>query len=363
MWMLFLGELRRRWVEVALGAGAVALVVAALVAHRAVTASAGEAIHGLAHDLGRNILVVPEGMDLAAYHGQRYGAETLPADAPAALRGSRVAQHLRMVEPVLLGNVQAPGGPVVIQGREAPWPDLGDLQPAVLGTAAARALGAAPDGVFRLGGEGFRVLDVIDAPPDGLEAGVFVPLAAAQRVLGRPGALSAIRLGGCWCKIDVAALAGEVEKVVPGARALTAAGVVAAQTGSVEVMRRYSGALHATGLLVVALVVGALVASQARRRSRELGLLVAVGAPPRALAGLFAAQAALGGAAGGVLGWAAAIPLTGWLGAEVLGAPLPAPAGLLLPAVALAAGVSALAAAVPALRATSLDPTVVLRES
>ena len=41
-----------------------------------------------------------------------------------------------------------------------------------------------------------------------------MPLAAAQRVLGRPGELSALRLGGCWCRIDVATLAGEVEKLV-----------------------------------------------------------------------------------------------------------------------------------------------------
>ena len=39
MWMLFVGEMRRRWLEYALGAAAVALVVAALVTQRAVTAT------------------------------------------------------------------------------------------------------------------------------------------------------------------------------------------------------------------------------------------------------------------------------------------------------------------------------------
>ena len=39
------------------------------------------------------------------------------------------------------------------------------------------------------------------------------------------------------------------------------------------------------------------------------------------------------------------------------------PAGLLLPAAGIAALVSAVAAFIPAARASSLDPTVVLRES
>jgi putative ABC transport system permease protein len=192
---------------------------------------------------------------------------------------------------------------------------------------------------------------------------VFMPLAAAQRVLGRPGELSALRLGGCWCRIDVATLAGEVEKIVPGARAVTVAGMVKAQKGSVDTMQRYSSVLHLTGITAIALVIGSLVASQARRRAREIGLLVAVGARPRALAALLTLQAAVAGAVGGLAGWALATPISREVGASLLGNALAPPTSLLVPAVALAALVSAAAAFVPAARATALDPTVVLRES
>jgi putative ABC transport system permease protein len=363
MWMLFIGELRRRWLEYALGALAIALVVAAVVSHRAVTTSAESAVHDLAHRLGRNMLVVPATADLAAFHDQRYGREGLPDTVPDTLRASELAQHIRSVEARVYGNVELAGGGVVVLGQDLGWPPLGDVEPAVLGPEAARLLGVGPGGTFKLGQQVFSVVQVADAPPDGLDAGVFMPLATAQRVLGRPGELSALRLGGCWCRIDVATLAGEVEKLLPGARAVTVAGMVQAQKGSVATMQRYSGVLHATGVLVVALVIGALVASQARRRTRELGLLVAIGAPPRGLAALFTLQASIAGAVGGVVGWAAAIPITRRLGAAVLGSPLAPSSDLLLPAAALAAIVSAVAALVPAARATSLDPTVVLRES
>lgn len=364
MWMLFIGDLRRRWAEYALGAAAVALVVAALVAHRAVTSSAEEAVHELAHRLGRNMLVVPAATDLAAFYDQRFGPEALPDTFPDTIRSSHLAPHVRSIEARLYGNVEAgAGSAVIVVGEDLAWPSLGEVEPAILGPAAARALGAGPGGTFSLGAQRFAVLQVADAPPDGLDGAVLMPLAAAQRLLGRPGELSALRLGGCWCRIDVATLAGEVEKLGPGARAVTVAGMVNAQKGSVGTMQRYSTVLHLAGLALVALVIGALAASQARRRAGELGLLVAIGAPPRALAALFTAQAAIAGAVGGAVGWALAAPLTRQLGASLLGSPLAPPAGMLVPAVALAALVSAFAAFLPASRASALDPTIVLRES
>ena len=98
MWMIFFGDLRRRWAEYALGAAAVALVVAALVTHRAVTASAEVSVHELAHRLGRNMLVVPASTDLAAFHAQRYGPDALPDTFPDTIRSSRVAQHVQSIE-------------------------------------------------------------------------------------------------------------------------------------------------------------------------------------------------------------------------------------------------------------------------
>lgn len=363
MWMLFIGELRRRWLEYALGAGAIALVVAALVANRAVTASAEGAVHELAHRLGRNMLVVPAEADLAAFHAQRFGPETLPSTAPETLQSSPIGEHLRSIEARLYGEAEVNGAAVTVVGQDLGWPALGDLEPVVLGPEAARVTGLAAGQAFRIGSAGFSVLQVADAASDGLDRAVFMPLAAAQRLLGKPGRLSALRLGGCWCRIDVATLAGEVEQILPGSRAITVAGMVKAQQGSVATMQRYSGVLELAGLGLVAAVVATLIASQARRRTRELGLLVAIGAPPGRVAWMLTLQAVLVGAVGGLAGWLAAVPLTRRLGEAFLGAALAPPAGMLLPALGLTAAVAALAASIPARRAAALDPTVALKES
>lgn len=363
MWMLLLGDLRRRWVEYLLGALAVALVTAALVTNRAVTASAERSVHDLAHRLGGNMLVVPASTDLAAFHDHRFGAEALPAAAPEILRASAAGPHLRSIEARLYGTVAVNGAGVTVVGQDLGWPALGDLEPAMLGPEAARRTGLSTGQTFRAGEITFSVVRVADVVPDGLDEAVFMPVGAAQQLLGRPGQLSALRLGGCWCSIDVATLAGDVEKLLPGTRAITVAGMVKAQKGSVATMERYSGVLNVAGIGIVGAIVATLIASQTRRRVRELGLLTAIGAPPDRLAWMLTLQGVAVGAAGALAGWVAAIPLTQRLASALLGSALVPPPGLLLPAIAIVAIVSGVAASIPSRRAAALDPTVVLRES
>jgi hypothetical protein len=362
---LIVAELRRRWLEYLLATVAIASVVAVLVAHRAVTKSAESSVHDLAHRLGKNMLVVPASADLEAFYAGRYGPEALPDSLKGAIAASPLAQHVRGMQLRLYGEVEARGGPALVVGDDGFSPTAAALipTPAVLGSAAARRLGVGRGDVFELGGRPLSVLEVADPAPDGLDHGVFVPLAVGQLLLKRPGEISAARLAGCWCSIDVAALGTEVERLIPGARAITVAGMVAAQKGSVAEMNRWSGPMYAAGAVLVAGLVAALVASQARRRTKELGLLVAIGAPPGSVALTFVAQSVALGALAGALGWALAIPASRWISERIVGSAVSPPPGLFWTAVGLAAVVSAVASAIPALHAAGKDPTVVLRES
>ncbi len=341
----------------------VGLVVSALIAQRAISSSAEKSVHDLAHRLGRNMLVLPASTDLAAFYGHRYGAESLPDGAPATIRSSPISQHVQSIEARLYGNVKLAGAPALVVGQDFSWPALPDQEPAVLGAVLARRTGLAPGATFKLGEVSFQVLDVTATPPDGLDTAIFMPLQAAQRALGRSGQLSAMRLGGCWCSIDVATLGREIEKLLPGTRAITVAGLVQAQKGSIETVQRYSSVLSVTGFAIIAAVVGILTASRVRRRARELGLLAAIGASPTGLTGLWVIEAALVGALGALAGWLGAAPLARQVGARALGGALEVPADMLLPHLLIAAAVCAVAALIPASRAATRDPTVVLRES
>lgn len=363
MWLLFVKGVRSRWWELLLTTAVVGMIVAALVAQRAVSSSAEKAVHDLAHRLGRNMLVVPATTDLAAFYGHSYGPESLPDSAPATIRSSPVAEHVQAIEARIYGNATVAGAPALVVGQDLAWPPLSGHEPAVLGGELARKTGLGPNATFELGGVRFQVLDVTDSPPDGLDTAVFMPVAAAQRALGRPGQLTALRLGGCWCRIDVATLGREIEKVLPGTRAVTVAGMVQAQKGSLETMQRYSAVLDLAGFAVIAAVVGFLTASRVRRRARELGLLTAIGASPAGLTALSVLEAAAVGALGAFLGWLGAAPLAQQIGARLLGGSLDVPAATLAPHLLLAGGVCAVAALIPASLAAGRDPTVVLREA
>lgn len=357
MWMIFWGGLRRRWPEHLLVAVVIAAVVAGLGALRGASAAAEAEVHDLAHRLGRNMLLLPESTDQAAFHAQRYQG-WLPDTAPDAIRASPAGAHVKFMEARLYGNVDVRGTPAIVVGQDAAWPALpGGRVPVVAGVAVARALGLRPGADLAIGGQPLTVIDVSDAPPDGLDTALFMPLAAAQQALGRPGELSAIRLGGCWCSIDVRTLGRQIEGVVPGARAVTVAALVDAQQGTVEVVRRYGAVLQLAAVALVGALVAALAAAGARRRARELGFLVAIGAPPATLGRLLVLEAGLVGLAGGAAGWV----LSGPAGRLLLGPTADATPGLTL--VAGAAVACALAATLPARHAAGLDPAHSLRET
>lgn len=360
MWMILIGGLRRRWPEHLLAAAVIAAVVAGLGALRATSAAAEAEVHDIAHRLGRNMLLLPADVAPADFYAQRYVGGGLPDSAPESIKASPAGEHIQSMEARLYGNFDVAGVPVVLVGQDLGWPTLSDGRvPAIAGAAAARALGLQAGGTLPLRTDRLAILEVAEQPPDGLDAAIFMPVAAAQRILGRPGQLSAIRLAGCWCRVDVKTLGSQIEAALPGSRAITVASVLQAQQGTVDVVRSYGTALHLlAAALVVALVAGLAVAG-ARRRARELGLLTAIGVAPGRLGGLLVLESALVGLAGGIAGWFLAGPMARWLVGASAGAAPPPSVALVLGAAAL----SAAAAAIPALRAATLDPAIALRET
>lgn len=364
MFALLKEEMKRRRVEHVLCAAAIAVITAAVVAQRTIATSAEEAFHDLAHRLGANMLVLPGGLDPGDFYRQRYGSASLPGNAEELLRASAIAGDLRSIAPRLFGQVDNAGKFLLVVGDAAEWPATqGGLKPAAAGAELSRRLGLREGSTLQLGGESLRVLGIAETAPAGLDEAVFVSLPVAQRVLNRPGQINALELGGCWCRIDVAALAKQVEQILPGSRAITLAGMEAAQKGSVATVRRSSKVSFAAGIGFVAVALAALTTAQVRRRRREIGLLLAVGASPGWVSSLFTIQAGLSGAIGAAAGWALAWPLTRILSRHFLALTLSPSLGLLVVSVAAGAGIAALAAQIPARLAASRDPTVVLHET
>ncbi len=374
MFRLFFHCLASRRYEYLAATTVVAVVVAVLVVQKSLTISAEKRIHDLAHHLGKNMLVVPADTDLAQFYSLRYDDTTMPDTYPKQLRSSKVGRHIKAVEARLYGNVEVEDVPLVLVGQNdifrrralarAPSSSVGKKHDprCVMGDEAARRVGVSEGSGITIGGTELDVVRVTRSLPDGLEQAAFIDLATAQRVLRKPGAINAMRLGGCWCSVDVPALATQVEHQLPGTRAITVAGVVRSQTGTISVVKRYSKVLYGTVIFSMAGIIVALIVLQARRQTKEIGLLLAVGASPSAIASMFIGMAGLVGVVGGIGGYLLGYPLTGYAASRFLGESLPVAEGLFLPILILASLVSLISALAPAWHAASLDPTTVLRE-
>ncbi|MFQ5493762.1 MAG: FtsX-like permease family protein [Phycisphaerae bacterium] len=366
MIVLFVRSLMHRWLEIVLTSVVVAAVIATLTTQRALSSSTETQVHELAHKLGKNMLVVPEATNLSSFYAMEYGNSSMPDTYADLILNSELRTPISLIQSRLYGNVKPSGVPLVLVGEETRR--RGRVQNPFssdrvrLGNTAADKLAAQVEDRLDVNGIQLTVAGVTEKPPDGLDIGVFGPLDLAQDVLDKPAEINAMRLAGCWCRLDVPKLALQVEETLPGSRAVTIAGMLKAQKGTVATAKRYSKVAFAITIALIAAIVVGLLASQVKRQIRQIGLLLATGSSPWFVVLLFICKAAVIGLLGGFGGYYLGFPLTEDVAARMIGVGLPVPSGLLLPTVALALVVSVVAAVIPAIWAARLDPTRVLRE-
>lgn len=363
---LFFSSVRFRWFEFMAGALVVAIVVAALVVQNSLSASAEGQVHDLSHNLGKNMLVVPEATDMFDFYTQRYDDATMPEDYPDRIRTSNLAQHIRGIQPLLFGNLEVDGIPLVIVGQKGLFPALngerGAVSKVLLGDEAANRLGLKLNDTLVVGDVSLVVAKVAGSMREGFDVAVVTELSVAQRLLGRPEAINAMRIGGCWCRTDVPALAADVQNLLPGTRAITVAGVLKSQKGIIARVAEYSKILHGFALFLIAGLIAALTYNQMRRQTREIGLLLAMGTRPSRITALFVTTAVLVGTMGAVIGIFLSFPLAEYYASRILGYAVPVSLELVSPILFAVIGMSLLSSLIPAIRAGRLDPTIVLRE-
>jgi len=160
---------------------------------------------------------------------------------------------------------------------------------------------------------------IAEARGDAQDSQIVVTLDAAQRLASLPNKVSLIQLSVAGTPREIreyiAALAQNIpEADVHGLRQFTDA--------EAKIYTRVSGLLTATTALVLALTglcVMAAMTNVAMERKNDVGLMKAIGGATRRVLRLFLAEAALLGLAGGLVGAAAGLLLSIWLGKTVFG--------------------------------------------
>ena len=242
---------------------------------------------------------------------------------------------------------------------------------AVLGSNTARELFPALDPVgqvVRVGDWRMRVIGVLE--PRGQQLGidmddvVVVPVATAMKMLNRSGLFRLVIQVRSYADLERAKQAvlrllserhGEEDVTV-----ITQDAVVSAFSSILGALTMALGGIAAVSLAVAGVGIMNVMLVSVSERSREVGLLKALGATRGQILAAFLAEAVLISSAGGLLGlalgWAAVLALVTVYPALPAAPPLWA----VVAAFSLSVAVGAVFGVLPARRATRLDPVAAL---
>ena len=222
---------------------------------------------------------------------------------------------------------------------------------------------------IRIGDFRFRVIGVMAAKGQSLGINmddvVIIPVASAMRLFNQPSLFRILIEVGAHSEIDAARR--EVLNVLKERHDNEEDVTVLTQDAVLTAFNRILGALTLAlaGIAAISLSVAGIgimnvMLVSVSERTPEVGLLKALGAPPRQILRVFLVEAVLLSAAGGLLGL-----LTGYAGSALLSQAFPAlpahpPAWAVTAALVVSLAAGALFGVLPARRAARLDPVVSL---
>jgi len=191
-----------------------------------------------------------------------------------------------------------------------------------VGVKAAQQLHLQPDDRLTLKNDNREescIAEIADAHGDAQDSQIVVNLDAAQRLASLPGKVSLVQVSVAGTPRQIRDYIAALAQTIPSA---DVHGLRQFTDAEAKIYNRVSGLLTATTALVLALTglcVMAAMTNVAMERKNDVGLMKAIGGATRRVLRLFLAEAALLGLVGGIVGAAAGLLLSIWLGKTVFG--------------------------------------------
>lgn len=284
--------------------------------------------------------------------------------------------NIAVVAPKLYGVVTVNGTDVILAGINTSdekmlkpwwkingsWPQEGEL---LAGSDIARKLQLKPGEVVEIAGSStqqFNVSGVLDVTGAAEDAFLIVRLTDAQLFLNRPGLISTAEVRALCNNCPVEVMSSQIEGRLPAVEARAISQIVNGEMAMMARTKSSAIAIAIVTLLVSALTVASTMLAVINEKTKEIGIMRAVGASDGQITAMVMLEGGIIGVTGGVIGFAA-----GTMAAMLFGPMLIAysvyPIYHLLPEVTfLSATISMAAAYIPARRALEINPVEVLRD-
>jgi putative ABC transport system permease protein len=355
--------------------------VATVVSLIAITATMRADVATKLDEYGANILIVPRANDLSLSYGgvtvasAAYDVGELSLADLDRIQGIENARNISVVSPKLLGAISLAGRSVLVAGvrfedelRLKQWWDLDGKEPstpqeALAGWRLAQALHLRPGQEIELEGQPFRVAGILGENGSQDDDILFVDLASAQQVMGKPGGVSLVEVAALCTECPVEDMVEQISGVLPHARVTALRQAVTLRMETVGQLGRFAIAVSVVVIAIGALVVLTTMLGAVAERRQEIGLFRALGFRQQHVMRIIFVEAALISLAGGFLGWLVGMGMAILLAPQLANVTLPVAWDwwLALGAIAGALLIGLLGSLYPALSAARLDPTNALR--
>ena len=319
--------------------------------------------------LGANVVIAPPsaGSDAALADAAIMERIAVPGDS-----------RLAAAAPYLYVAANAGTQPVILAGTwfdqvqkmnswwkvEGAWvTSRDDNSHCLVGQAAARQFGLAPGSHIDLrAGEhsvSLTVSGIITSGGDE-DSQIFTSLAVAQNLAGLPGRVTLVQLSVSGTPPEIEAFRSRLATALPGLDVRPVRQLAAAEG---TILGRIRGMIFWTIMLILILTTLGVLASMAAlamERSRDVGLMKALGGSVQRIMRLFLAEAAALGVLGGTIGFALGVLLARWIGGRVFGVAISPRLAVFPVTIILAVGV-ALMGALPLRLLGRVRPAEILR--
>ena len=403
---------RRRGKAIFLSVG-IAIGIGTAVALLSLSGSIKEEIGTQLDRFGANIIVLPQSNNLSLDYGGitvsgvSFDVHQLTNGDAKKILEIPYSSRLSLISPKLLGAVDVEGRQVLLAGVDfnsemvlKRWWHVVGHKPegdddVLVGYEAARALslvrpdpgagaqtvstmpdmpemtthGAEPSGFeivrnrLQIAGREHRVAGVLaptGGPDDRL---IFSPLPHVQSLLSKPDQLSLIEVSALCKDCPIGDIVAQISEKLPNAKVSAIQQSVRARTETVERLTRFSAAVAAVVLAIGALMIFTTMMGAVVERTKEIGVLRAIGFRRTHIVKGLVIEVAAVSAAGGILGWAVGM-LASWLALPYFaetGVAFHVQPLLALVAIVAAVMIGVVSSFYPIIRASRLDPSEAVR--
>ena len=376
-------NLRHRKMRSALLVLSVMIGVASIIFLYTTTQAMEEDVANKLDQYGSNILIVPDTGEAMTFGG-------ITVEAPAQVKELDMSliplmktiknkETLGTIAPKLLVDTKIKGQEILLIGVDFPeelhlkkWWKLNGLakneRPAndevLLGSDAARALGLSPKQTITIKGQDFKVAAIIE--PTGSsenDQAVFIDLAVLQKLANRPKAISLIEAAAfCYtCPIDE--VTQQLTAILPATKVTALRASLESRNDTIRQFDVFARSVSLLLFLASSLVITLTMKSSVEERTREIGILRAIGFRKRHILQIILTEAGFLSLLGGILGYYIGMGTAVNFGAALVKSQVQIPwqFNLLMDALGASLLIGLLASLYPAWKATRLDPTESLR--